>query len=80
MLADIFGRPGDGAHAHRTLGLATVDVLATLLAAVAVAVLLRRGSFVQRLAVTLPALVALGVAAHVVFGVPTALNRALGLA
>ena len=78
--------PRQGVHAHRTLGLATFDVIATIVAAFAIA--WARGgiardrplsSAAQVAAITL-ALVVLGALVHVAFGIRTALNVALGLA
>jgi uncharacterized membrane-anchored protein len=79
QVTDALGRPGVGIHAHRTFGLATVDVLATLAVAAAFAAA-SRTPFWRAFAVTFAALVVLGVVAHVAFRVPTALNKALGLA
>lgn len=79
QVTDALGRPGIGVHAHRTFGLATVDVVATLAAAAALAAA-SKARFIPALAVSAAALLALGVVAHVAFRVPTALNKALGLA
>lgn len=84
QVTDALGRPGIGIHAHRTLGLATVDVVATVLAAALFALIpFGRGyirGYFPRFGVTLVALFVLGVLAHVAFRIPTALNRAIGLA
>lgn len=79
QVTDALGKPGVGVHAHRTLGLATVDVLATLAVAAALAAA-SKAPFWRAFAFSTAALVALGVVAHVAFRVPTALNKALGLA
>lgn len=70
----VFGMPGEGVHAYRLLGLAAVDVGLTLGAAVAV-------SYAAGLPLwqTVLGAFGLGVAAHWLFGVPTAANVALGL-
>ena len=84
QVTDALGLPGVGIHAHRTLGLATVDVAATVVAAALIALIPwhfgARRTYVLRFGVTFAALMALGVLAHVAFRVPTALNRAIGLA
>ena len=69
---DVFGRPGAGVHAVRFLGVAVVDVLATAVVAWAAAY-----AFGWSFGWTMLALVVLGVAAHRVFCVNTALNVAL---
>lgn len=82
QVTDALGLPGVGVHAHRTLGLATVDVLATVVAAALIALIpwRSRTAYLPRFGLSLAALVALGVLAHVAFRVPTAFNRAIGLA
>lgn len=79
QVTDALGKPGLGIHAHRTFGLATVDLVATLAAAFAIAAA-SRAPFWRALAISVTSLFVLGVAAHAAFRVPTALNRALGLA
>lgn len=79
QVTDALGRPGVGVHAHRTFGLATVDVLATLAVAAAFA-FASRAPFWKAFALSTSVLIALGVVAHVAFRIPTALNKALGLA
>jgi hypothetical protein len=69
------GEPGVGFHARRLAGVALWDVVGTLV----IAALLARWtswSYARALA----SLFLLGVALHWLFCVPTALNRALGLA
>jgi hypothetical protein len=80
---DIFGRPGEGVHAHRVLGLATVDLAATA----AVALLLARipvdtarpfnDGYAYRAVVLFAGLMVAAVFIHRAFGVRTALNEAL---
>lgn len=67
---DIFGRPREGLHAHRVLGFATVDLLATLLAATA-------GKYVLGvpLSIGFPLLIVASVGVHVLFGVQTQLTH-----
>lgn len=68
---DIFGRPGEGVHSHRTFGFASIDILFTIIAA-----LLIPGNKLRNLAV----LMLLAIILHALFGVETTLNKKLGLA
>lgn len=76
--------PGRGIHAHRTLGLATVDLAATVLASGFAALIASRGKRVDQFATTflsfLACAIVLGVCTHFVLGIPTELNVRLGLA
>jgi hypothetical protein len=76
--------PGEGVHAHRLGGLATFDVALTLLAAIAIAMFWSRQTsgapFGGALVVSTVALFATGVLAHVALGIPTALNKFIGVA
>lgn len=72
--ASMFGEPGEGAHAYRVGGLAAVDVVATGLAAALLAWVgpgLGLGAWLLLFAL----LVVLGIAAHELACVDTALNR-----
>jgi hypothetical protein len=66
------GRPGEGIHAPRLFGLAAVDVIGTLLIALIVAHVFR-----WRVWIVVPAAYLLGIAAHALFCVDTAMMRAL---
>lgn len=92
MLCDhrfIFGRPGEGAHAPRIPltgavvpgGIALVDFGLTALAAWGVSRYYTDADGDSRVpfAVALCALILLGIIAHALFCVPTALNTALGI-
>lgn len=70
--AELFGKPGEGFHAPRLLGVAAYDLLGTVVVASAVAWF---GKFplLQANALAL----ALGIFFHALFCVDTALNRAL---
>lgn len=70
---DMFGRPGEGVHSVRIFGLAAVDVALTLVAAYGLSRLLNASLWK-----VVVALFVLGIVAHAVFCVDTALNRALG--
>lgn len=70
--ASSLGAPETGVHAPRFLGLAAVDLIFAFLLAVALAPFVPGGLLGAAAGVAL-----LGVAAHEVFGVPTALNRRL---
>ena len=70
--ADALGRPGEGAHAPRLLGLAVVDVLLTIILAACVAHLMHF-SF----PFTLLCCFAAGIAAHRLFCVRTTVDKAL---
>lgn len=73
-LSEIFGKPGEGIHTH-VAGFAIADVALTAGAAVLIARATNRS-----VPAVFVALMAVGVAAHWYFGVPTALNKKLGLA
>ena len=70
----VFGNPGEGVHSYRVFGLAIVDVLGTFGLAFVVKGILGI-SYSVALAVTF----ALGILAHWIFCVPTALNKSIGL-
>jgi hypothetical protein len=74
-LLTIFGRPGEGVHEHYEFSFAIKDVAMTGVAAVLIAKVFNKSVFT-----VFVALIALGIGAHVLFGVPTALNQKLGLA
>lgn len=80
--ANVFGRPGEGVHAPRLFGVAAVDLLLTLLTALMLPVLLLPPAqrTLAAFAASFAALMLLAVGTHWLFGVRTALNRALGLA
>ena len=73
--ANIFGKPGEGPHAWRFLGVAVIDVFFTALFAVLVAKIWKI-SFWR----TFLALILIGEVAHWYFGVPTAVLVWLGVA
>lgn len=66
------GTPGSGVHSRRFLGLAAVDLLLSALLALFLAPWAPGGLLGSAVGVLL-----LGIGAHAVFGVPTALNRRL---
>ncbi|BBI30245.1 hypothetical protein QKT49_gp105 [Acanthamoeba castellanii medusavirus] len=70
---DIFGVPNQGFHATRFLGLALYDVLGTL------AIIVVLSFWLNPLIVT-PLVIASFIFIHWALCVPTALNKALGLA
>ena len=70
----MFGRPGEGVHSFRLIGLAVVDVALTVAAAYYSAPYLGVG-----LPVSLAGWFALGIVAHYLFCVSTAQNVKLGL-
>jgi hypothetical protein len=76
--------PGVGLHAHRFAGLATVDVVGTVVAAGIGAWLTGYawpGSPLgARFIVVLATLFVLGIAVHAAMGIPTAFNVFIGLA
>jgi hypothetical protein len=67
---DIFGRPGEGPHEHRTFGFASIDILFTIIAA-----LLIPGDKLRNFV----ALMLIAIILHALFGVETTLNKKLGL-
>lgn len=69
---DIFGKPGEGAHSIRFLGISVVDVLATLLAAFLIS-----GIFKIHLFYTVIPLFFSGILLHRMFCVPTTIDRFL---
>jgi hypothetical protein len=71
---DIFGAPDQGVHKYKLFGLAVVDVVLTVLAAI----LLTRMIGVS-LWITIPFLFLLGIIFHKLYCVNTALNRFLGV-
>ena len=66
---NVFGREGEGIHSFRIFGLAVVDLLATLAAALLLSYLSKVSVFIM-----FPALIILAVGVHRVFCVNTALN------
>jgi hypothetical protein len=72
-LSTIFGEPGKSIHKHYC-GIAIADIAMT--GAMAVVILRITNNSVFSI---FAALIALGVGAHMVLGVPTALNKHLGL-
>lgn len=69
---DVFGRPGQGVHARRVLGLAAVDVVGTVVIGLLAAWV---GGFTPWKAVALAFLA--GVVAHRLFCVRTTVDRLL---
>jgi hypothetical protein len=70
----VFGDPGQGAHSVRLFGLAFVDTALTILAALLVSWKFKTGKVE-----TIACAFLIGIAAHALFCVDTALNSALGL-
>lgn len=70
----IFGKEGEGVHKPRLLGVAAVDLVATILAAGIISYFSKTNFFLIFIALMLIAIVA-----HRLFCVNTALNVALGL-
>lgn len=73
--SDIFGKPEEGAHKPSLFGFAIVDVLLTIIVAIALA-----GGSPAMTAVWFVVLLAASVGLHWLFGVDTRLMRKLGLA
>jgi hypothetical protein len=71
---NIFGEPGKGTHASRLFGLAVVDVVLTLIAAVIIALYFDAAIWKSIVGCFIS-----GVVAHKLFCVDTALNKALFL-
>lgn len=75
---NMFGKPGEGVHAYRLFGVAIVDVVMTLAIALLVARFALRWPIASwRTLALVAAFFALGVVAHRVFCVRTAVDRAL---
>jgi hypothetical protein len=72
-LLTIFGEPGEGIHKH-FCSVAVADVAMTGIAAVVISRLTNK-SF----PLVFAALITLGIGVHAAFGVPTALNKKIGL-
>lgn len=66
---DALGRPGEGVHSYRFLGLAAVDVIMTIAAAVCLAWYMG-----WRTSYTIVGAFALGALVHLAFGVNTTAN------
>ncbi len=71
---DIFGKPGTGVHQYRFMGVAIVDTLMTILAAI---LLSKYTEF--PLVLSIIVLFTLGVIMHALFCVPTQATKYLGL-
>lgn len=69
----IFGKPGLGAHKH-VFGVAIVDVILALFMAIFISVVAS-----VNLGVSIVGTALLGIFSHWLFGVPTAVNVALGV-
>ena len=69
---DIFGAPGQGVHSYRFMGLAVVDTVMTVLAAVLIA-----WYFEWPLLYVMPGLFLLGIVLHHLFCVPTTVGKLL---
>ena len=74
---EAFGKPGEGVHAHRTLGLATTDLVATLAIGGVIGYTLTRS--VNGILLAIVGLVVLATLLHLLFGVQTAGLTMLGL-
>ncbi len=72
---DIFGKPNEGAHSHRFLGLATVDLIGFVLLVFVIVSYFGTGVLSTTIWLAI-----LTIFIHWLFCVPTALNRQLGLA
>jgi hypothetical protein len=72
-MSTIFSEPGEGIYKHYC-GVAVADVAMTSMAALVISKLTNK-SFPLNFAT----LIALGIGVHATFGVPTALNKRLGL-
>lgn len=70
---DAFGKPNEGAHSARFMGLAALDLALTVFGAFALAGFRLDSDFVLYFALVW----AVGVAAHVIFCVRTPITRAL---
>jgi uncharacterized membrane protein len=66
------GKPGEGLHRFRVAGVAIVDVIITVVAAAAVALV-----FKKNFLVSLGALFLIGIGVHALLGIDTAVNRRL---
>ena len=69
---NVFGAPGEGAHSHRFLGFATVDLALTVVAAAIFTVCFDRK--LRTFALAFVALMVAGIVLHRVFCVNTRLN------
>jgi hypothetical protein len=69
---DVFGLPNQGVHSYRLFGFAVVDVSATILAAVVLSYYTQ-----WNLGLTVLGMFLLGIVAHKLFCVETALNKLL---
>lgn len=78
--ADLFGKPGTGAHSLRIANTAVIDLAATALLAYVTYVVLRRVGNEVNYWVILLAWIVVGEALHYAFCVPTSWQVALGLA
>lgn len=67
---DIFGKPGEGVHKHRIFGLATVDLLGTILLSILLGYLLKKNILIMFLIIFL-----IGELLHYFFCVETALIK-----
>lgn len=72
---NIFGAPGTGAHSYRFMGLAVVDTALTILVAWFSSWWIGGGTFLEYLAVWF----VIGEVLHYLFGVETAVIKALGI-
>lgn len=69
-LSEIFGRPGEGIHRHRFLGVAVVDVLMTIAGSYVLSRMTKM-SFQD----TTVLMFLIGIVAHRIFGVRTAVDK-----
>lgn len=72
---DIAGKSGEGAHSYRFAGMAAIDLFLTILAGIGIAYM---GNFSVLLTISI--LLLLGIFAHWLFCVDTAMIKWLGLA
>ncbi len=73
-LRDIFGRPGEGVHSTRFLGMAAVDLFGTIAVAGAIAYFAKINFWL-----TLLVALVLGEILHFLFGAQTAFLTAIGV-
>jgi hypothetical protein len=71
-LSEIFGKPNEGIHSHRVFGLASVDLMLTIIGGFVLSVFFKKDFFV-----IFSCLFILGQILHIGFGVETAFLKSL---
>jgi len=71
-LSEIFGKPNEGIHSHRVFGLASVDLMLTIIGGIVLSILMNKEFFV-----VFACLFILGQILHIGFGVETAFLKSL---